>query len=103
MPEVPRGGAVRAVEGLPDVLWTGPRLPRYLIIVAPNQPALYEYLTRNFAGDPKVQVMLDRRRGERRQKVQPREPERRWGERRQRRGVGQDLRYGSVVIIRIEE
>jgi hypothetical protein len=78
-------------------------LPRYLIIVARDQPALCEYLTRNFAGDEKAQVILDRRRGERRQKVQPHEPERRRAARRQRRGIEQNLRSRSVVIIQVEE
>jgi len=76
---------------------------RYLLIVVRGQLSLYDYLTRNFAGDEKVQVLLDRRRGERRQTVQPRKPERRRAERRRRRGSKQDLRSQSVVIIRVEE
>jgi hypothetical protein len=55
-------------------------VPRYLIIVAPDQPGLYDYLTRNFAGDEKVQVILDRRPG-----------------------IEQNLRSRSVVIIRVED
>ena len=78
-------------------------MPRYLLIVARDQPALCDYLTRNFAGDPKVQVLLDRRRGKRRQRVESHNPERRRGERRRQRGIDQDLRYRSVVIVRLEE
>lgn len=78
-------------------------MPGYLLIVRRDQPSLCDYLRRNFAGDNKTQVLLDRRRGERRQKVQPHEPERRRGERRQRREIEQDLCYRSVVIIRTEE
>jgi len=59
---------------------------RYLLIVAPNQPDVGSYLTRSFAGDQKVQVLLDRRRGERRQRVQAREPERRRTDRRKPTG-----------------
>lgn len=78
-------------------------MPRYLIVVARDQPALCDYLTRNFSGDAKVQVLLDRRRGERRQRVEPYEPERRRAERRRWPDIGRDLRYRSVVIIRLEE
>lgn len=78
-------------------------MPRYLIIVARDQPALCEYLTRNFAGDEKVQVVLNRRRGERRQRIEPHEPERRRGKRRRRPDLDRDLSYRSVVILRLEE
>ena len=59
---------------------------RYMLIVARNQPDLCDYLIRNFTGDEKVQVLLDRRRGQRRQRVQPHEPERRQAERRRQPG-----------------
>ncbi|MGH7262805.1 MAG: hypothetical protein ACREH7_02620 [Candidatus Rokuibacteriota bacterium] len=76
---------------------------RYLIIVARDQPALCQYLAQNFAGDDKVQVLRDRRRGERRQRVEPHEPERRREGRRHRLTPDRDLRYRSIVIIRTEE
>jgi len=98
---LPEGGPFERSKGSRPRI--GSRLSRYLIIVARGQLSLYDYLTRNFAEDPKVQVLLDRRKGERRQKVQPREPERRKGERRRRPGIEQDLRSRSVVIIRVEE
>lgn len=54
----------------------------YLLIVAEDQPQVCDYLARQFTGVEKVQVLLDRRRGERRQGIRPYEPERRQGERR---------------------
>ena len=38
----------------------------HLVIVARPQVNLYEYLRQKFADDPNVQVVLDRRQGERR-------------------------------------
>lgn len=72
----------------------------YLLIVARNQPDLCGYLSRSFAGDDKVQVILDRRVGQRRQGVQTNDPERRQGERRQNQGE-RFLSLG-VKIIRLE-
>lgn len=39
---------------------------RYLIIVERHEPALFEYLKQQFAGDPEVRVLTDRRRRPRR-------------------------------------
>ena len=71
---------------------------RYLLIVAANQPDLWRYLTDNFTGDAKVEVILDRRRGERRQRIERHEPERRRARRRQP-SLQRDLGYRPVVII----
>lgn len=38
-----------------------PPEPEWLILVASDQPDLYVYLRQAFAGDPKVEVRLDRR------------------------------------------
>jgi hypothetical protein len=54
----------------------------YLLIVTEDQPQVRDYLARQFTGVEKVKVLLDRRRGERRQRAMPYEPERRRGERR---------------------
>lgn len=72
---------------------------RYLLIVAANQPDLWRYLTSNFAGDAKVEVILDRRRGERRKRFEKRESERRRTRRRQP-SPQSNLSSRSVVIIR---
>ena len=73
---------------------------RYLLIVARSQPDLWHYLNDNFAGDAKVEVILDRRGGERRQRIQPHEPERRRAERRRQPSLDSDLRYRFLVIVR---
>ncbi|MBI3029704.1 MAG: hypothetical protein HYY64_09355 [Candidatus Rokubacteria bacterium] len=76
---------------------------RYLLIIARHQPDLWQYLKDNFAGDAKVEVILDRRRGERRQRILPREVERRKGERRRQPGPEKDLNYRSFVIVRLPQ
>jgi len=44
---------------------------RLLFIVGSKRPAFYESLRRTFRGDDTVQVVLDRRRGERRRSCPP--------------------------------
>jgi hypothetical protein len=39
---------------------------QHLFIVSRQQPGLFTYLSREFAGEPEVTVILDRRQGERR-------------------------------------
>ena len=73
---------------------------QYLLIVARSQPDLWRYLQHNFVGDDKVEVILDRRRVERRQGIQAHEPERRQGERRRQPSLDKDLTYRSFVIVR---
>ena len=72
---------------------------RCLFIVARNQPDLWHHLSRDFAGDEEVQVLLDRRRGDRRQRVQSHERERRRTDRRRQPSIDNDLRYRSFVIL----
>lgn len=72
---------------------------RYLLIVAQDQLNLRDYWTRWFAGVKDVQVTLDRRREERRQRVQPHEPERRCDDRRYQPGIGRELRSSGFAII----
>lgn len=58
------------------------RTSRLLIIVDHGSPSLATYLTRAFAGEPLVSVIVDRRTAERRQRSQPIENERRMLDRR---------------------
>ena len=69
-----------------------------LFIVARDQPDLWDHLRKDFAEEREVRVFLDRRRGERRQRVQPLKQERRCDNRR-RASIDTDLRYRSFVII----
>ena len=59
----------------------------YLLIVAEDQPQVRDYLARQFTGVEKVKILLDRRRGERRRRVMPYEPERRRSDRREQPGA----------------
>ena len=71
---------------------------RCLFIVARDQPDLWHHLKRDFA-EEEVQVILDRRRGDRRQRVEAQEPERRRADRRRQPSVDNNLRYRSFVIV----
>ena len=93
-----------------DVMWASNYQPasarkgtplnkvRCLFIVARDQPDLWHHLRRDFAEDEEVQVVLDRRRGERRQRVQAHDLERRQTGRRLV-SIDRDLRYRSFVIL----
>jgi hypothetical protein len=74
----------------------GGRPRRSLVIVASDQPALHDYLTRQFASDPRVVVLMDRRRGDGSQAL-PSAPR---PERRRRTGYDHDVRLHWVVVVR---
>lgn len=76
---------------------------RRLFIVPRRNPTLFEYLAENFSREKTVQVVLDRRWGERRQPEQAHEPERRLGDRRRRTGIDDVLRSHRLVFIRCED
>lgn len=64
-------------------VWSSPTRGRLQVFVRPDRPALVERMQRLFAEDPEqVEVMLDRRRGERRSAAGGQEPERRRADRR---------------------
>jgi len=77
------------------------KMARYLFIVSLQHRALYDYLLQRFSDDPNAQVILDRRRGERRQVETPIVPEQRRADRRQRPGVSEELRRRSVAVVTI--
>jgi len=60
----------------------GPPPPRWLFILRGDQEALYSHLRQAFAGSPVVQVILDRRHGDRRRGAVPVEVDQRRGDRR---------------------
>jgi hypothetical protein len=76
--------------------------PRQRFIVATEDQALYEYLTREFAGRPDVEVIIDRRRGERRRERLARTPERRRQDRRSRSRIDDDLGMLGFTVIPVE-
>lgn len=77
-------------------------MDRYLFIVSRAHPALYDDLARQFATDPKVEIVLDRRFGERRTRRSDDFPERRQRDRRRNEEVQAQLRerFYAVVTVR---
>jgi len=63
----------------------------FLFIVSPGDTERYEFVKRHFADESDVEVMYDRRRGERRRSQRPTAEERRQSERR-RDDLSRDLR-----------
>ncbi len=75
-------------------------MDRRLIVVARDQLVLCDYLRGQFSGDRDVEVILDRRWGERRQQIQAHEPERRRADRQQGPPGAADLHTHGFVVIR---
>ena len=77
---------------------------RTLFIVSRQHPDLYTYLRERFATDTAVEVILDRRVGQRRQREEPAPTEdRRRADRRARPEVELELRSRSHAIITIPD
>jgi hypothetical protein len=79
---------------------------RFLLIVSRGNEPLASYLEQHFKGDSTVQVMVDRRQGERRQsrrrlQATPPDsnPERRRNDRRGHPEVDNELRLTSFAIV----
>jgi hypothetical protein len=78
-------------------LWSSPPQGRLLVVVPADRPTLVERMQRLFASDPgEVEVLLDRRRRERRGTAVARRPERRRVDRRQRSVTG---RGGDACVV----
>jgi hypothetical protein len=71
-----------------------------LFIIARQDVALFEYLTRHFAGRADVTVVLDRRSGERSERDETSPAERRQAERR-RRSVDADLVAVGFAVVAV--
>ncbi len=72
----------------------------HIFIVAWDRPDLWDYWRRWFSGVEDVQVILDRRRGERRRAARAHEPERRRTDRRTEPGIEAELRSTGFAIVR---
>lgn len=79
------------------------QMGRTLFIVSRQHPDLYAYLRERFATDTAVEVVLDRRLTQRRQRDAPRDEERRLADRRARPEVEVELRTRSHAIITIPD
>jgi hypothetical protein len=77
-------------------------MPREIFIVARDRPDLYRYLSQTFSDAENVQVIWDRRAGERRAAAAVHNPERRRAERRRRAAVEQELRNVGYAFITID-
>lgn len=73
-----------------------------LFIVARGESHLYETLRREFADEPSVEIVLDRRVGERRRSQVPPPVERRRGERRWHAEAEDYLRSLGWAVVRRE-
>jgi len=78
-------------------------MARHLFLVSRLEARLYEYLLERFRDDGNVEVILDRRRGERRRRSERQEPERRRSDRRTRREVDLELQLRSHVILTLPD
>ena len=76
-------------------------MARYLYIVSLERRTLFDELLGRFSTDPKAQVILDRRRLERRQTEAPVVCERRRTDRRHLLSVSEELRRRSVAVVTI--
>ena len=76
-------------------------ITKHLLIVARHRRELYDQIKRAFAGHETVQVVLDRREGERRRRKEPTASDRRAADRRARSGIDEQLRTigWSLVLL----
>jgi hypothetical protein len=77
-------------------------MPRELFIVARDRADLYRYLSQTFADAENVEVIWDRREGERRRISNGTVPERRRRDRRHRLNVDEDLRTVGYAFLALE-
>jgi hypothetical protein len=74
-------------------------MPRELFIVARDRADLYRYLSQTFADAENVEVIWDRREGERRRSSNGVALDRRRGDRRTRLSADEDLKSVGYVFI----
>ncbi len=70
-----------------------------VLIVSRGQDALYRHLVREFEGNEKVRVILDRRQGERRQAAAANTSDRRRVNRRSRPQVDAEMRSTGYAVV----
>jgi len=77
-------------------------MPRELFIVARDRADLYRYLSQTFADAENVEVIWDRREGERRRNADGTVPERRRQDRRHRLSVEEDIRAVGYAFLALD-
>jgi hypothetical protein len=70
----------------------------HLFVVARHNIQLYDYLKREYAGEP-VTVILDRRHGERRERAEATASERRSADRRRQIQVDESIRTRGFAVV----
>jgi hypothetical protein len=78
-------------------------MARHIFLVSRHESRLYEYLLERFRDDGNVEVVLDRRRAERRRRPEGQVPDRRRSDRRSRREVDLELKVRSHVILTLPD
>jgi hypothetical protein len=73
-------------------------MPDLLYVVARDRIDLYEHLRLSFRDVPEVEVVLDRRREQRRQGATEHVPDRRWRNRRQHEVTRTLLTLGWTIV-----
>ena len=71
---------------------------RYLFIVARNRPDILERVRERLHGDERIEVIVDRRHGERRHAALPPDPDRRSGDRRRPAKAWDDLTLFPTLV-----
>lgn len=77
--------------------------PRHLFIVARAHPGMYDYLREQFTADAEVEILLDRRRRDRRTSRDGIPNERRQADRRTRSDVDPQLRERTHVFLTLPD
>ena len=74
--------------------------PAHLLIVPRADPQLFDYLSRRLSGVPRVEVIFDRRAGERRRSIRPATDRRRGDRRSPAFGVNTTLGCTMIAVER---
>ena len=74
-------------------------MARYVFIVARDQPDLWAHLAREFSGETGVQVVMDRRQLDRRQREHTASQERRQVDRRSRPSIRHELASMNFALV----
>ena len=75
---------------------------KQIVVVARDRQKLFEYAKRAFSGNPSVEVVLDRRRTERRTSDRSGSPDRRRGDRRLMNEIDNHLRALGWAVVRLD-
>jgi len=90
----------RAFAGEPGDAAKGAGVDPLLFIVSRDQRDLHAYLTKEFRRDEHIQVIVDRRVGDRRRRVEPPERDQRRGPRRRALTLDPQMRSAGFALVR---